>query len=50
MMGYVILPVTRHIYQITHYFYSDVGFTNTVVRSTGQSGAETNSKYGVPTV
>ena len=31
-----------------HYFASDVGFTNIVVRLTGQSGAETT--YGVPTV
>ena len=33
---------------ITHYFSSDVGFTNLVVQSTGQPCVE--AKYGVPTV
>ena len=33
---------------ITHYFSSDVGFTNIVVKSMGQSGVQ--KKYGVPTV
>ena len=36
------------LFDITHYLSSDVGFTNTVVRSTGQSGSK--MKYGVPTV
>ena len=36
------------LFDITHYFSSDEGFTNIVVQSTGQSGAE--MKYGVPTV
>ena len=36
------------LFDITHYFPSDVGFTNIVVWSAGQSDAET--KYGVPTV
>ena len=39
---------TLHVFDITPYFSSDVGFTNTVVWSTGQSGAKT--KYRVPTV
>ena len=29
------------LFDILHYFSSDVGFTNIVVRSTEQSGAET---------
>ena len=36
------------LFDIKHYFSSDVGFTNIVVQSTRQYGAET--KYGVPTV
>ena len=35
------------IFDITHYFSSDEGFTNIVVQSTGQSGAE--MKAGVTT-
>ena len=53
------VPDRRHSYHHTalseisiritmHYFSFDVGFTNIVVRSTGQSGVET--KYRVPTV
>ena len=40
--------MTKAPFDITHYFSSDVGFTNIVVRCTGQSGVE--MKYGVPTV
>ena len=36
------------LFDIMHYFSSEVGFTNIVVRSSKQSGMET--KYGVPTV
>ena len=36
------------LFNITQCLASDVGFTNIVVQSTGQSGAKT--KYGVPTV
>ena len=36
------------LFNITHYFSSDMGLTKIVVRYTGQSGAET--KYRVPTV
>ena len=35
-------------FDVLHYFASNVGFTNIVVRSTGQFGVET--KYRVPTV
>ena len=36
-------------FDATHYFSSDVGFTNILVRSTGQSGTEINS-YNTHTV
>ena len=36
------------LFDIMHHFPSDVGFTNTVVSSVGQSGVKT--KFGVPTV
>ena len=42
-MGKLLL---RTIFDTTHHFSSDVGFTNIVVQSMGQSGAET--KYRVP--
>ena len=38
----------HHLISHSFFFSSDVGFTNIVVRSMGQSGADT--KYRVPTV
>ena len=44
----IITDIFNALFDIMHYFSWDVGFTNIVVRSTGQSGVET--KYRVPTV
>ena len=35
------------LFGITHYFSSDVGFTNIVVQSTAQSGAETKYRVSI---